>query len=256
MFLSFLTESKIKVAKRNFYFVPSQQYLSFVSATHKTFFAYLFFIRGILDLNESYPAAVNRMDYLLANFKAAGILEPKLIRAYFFGGIVVPVSRQDKEKAIVFLQEAGKLHPGQWQFPFWTGLNYLELGNYNLGAEYYLKAAQLPGSPSYLKTNLAFFYYKSGEFNQGIAYLQALMLSLEDQRLIKIISRKIEWLRSLAFLEERVERYFKIYGSWPEDLKELKEKKLIQEIPGDSFGRGFYLEKNKDGPKPRVKSRV
>ena len=62
MFCSYLTESRIKVAKQNFYFVPPLKYLTLVSATHKTFSAYLFFIRGILDLRENFPASINRMD--------------------------------------------------------------------------------------------------------------------------------------------------------------------------------------------------
>ncbi|MCX5708732.1 MAG: hypothetical protein NTY14_07195 [Candidatus Omnitrophica bacterium] len=255
MFCSHLTENRIKVAKQNFYFVPSIKYLSLTSATHKTFFAYLFFIRGILDLSEPFSSTTNRMDYLLANFKAAGTLEPELTRAYFFGGIVVPVTRGDTVKAIAFLEEAGSSRPNDWKFPFWIGLNYLELGDYLRAAEYYQKAARLPGSPNYLKTNLPFIYYQSGEFNQGIAYLQALMLSLDDQRLIEIIKRKIEWLSNLALLEDKVDQYYKIYAKYPQDLKELQEKKLIQEIPEDSFGRGFYLEKGLSHPKPKVKSK-
>jgi tetratricopeptide (TPR) repeat protein len=256
MSCSYLTENRIKTVKQNFYFVPALKYLSFVSATHKTFWAYLFFIRGVLDLNEPFPPAINRMDYLLANFKAAGTLEPKLTRAYFFGGVVTPLTRVEMFQAIAFLEDAEKSRPRDWSFPFWIGLNYLELGDYVKAAEYYQKAAQLPGSPNYLKTNLPFLYYRSGEFNQGITYLQALMLSLDDQRLIKIIAKKIEWLKDLALLEDRVDQYFKIYGQYPQDLKDLKDKKLLREIPEDSFGRGFYLEKNADNLKPKVKSKI
>jgi tetratricopeptide (TPR) repeat protein len=255
MFCSRLTENRIKVAKQNFYFVPSLKYLSLTSASHKTFFAYLFFIRGILDLTDKFPPTVNRIDYLLANFKAAGTLEPELTRAYFFGGIVAPATREDTVKAIAFLEEAGRSRPNDWKFPFWIGLNYLELGDYPGAAEYYQKAARLPGSPDYLKTNLPYIYYRSGEFNQGIAYLQALMLSLDDQRLIEIIKRKIEWLSNLALLEDKVDRYYKIYAKYPQDLEELKEKKLISEIPEDTFGQGFYLEKSLSQPKPKVKSK-
>jgi tetratricopeptide (TPR) repeat protein len=255
MFCSHLTENRIKVAKHDFYFVPSLKYLSLTSATHKTFFAYLFFIRGILDLTEPFPLAVNRIDYLLANFKAAGTLEPELTRAYFFGGIVAPVTRVDTVKAIAFLEEAGRSRPNDWKFPFWIGLNYLELGDYLQAAEYYQKAARLPGSPNYLKTNLPYIYYRSGEFNQGIAYLQALMLSLDDKRLIEIIERKIGWLNNLALLEDKVDQYYKIYAVYPANLEELKEKKLIQKIPEDTFGRGFYLEKSASQLKPKVKSK-
>jgi tetratricopeptide (TPR) repeat protein len=255
MFCSRLTENRIKVAKQEFYFVPSLKYLSLTSATHKTFFAYLFFIRGILDLNEKFPATVNRMDYLLANFKAAGTLEPELTRAYFFGGVVIPIARADTVKSIAFLEEAARSRPGDWKFPFWIGLNYLELGDYPRAAEYYQKAARLPGSPNYVKTNLPYIYYQSGEFNQGIAYLQTLMLSLDDKRLIEIIKIKIGWLNNLALLEDKLDQYYRIYAQYPQDLGELKEKKLIPEIPADTFGKGFYLEKSSFGSKPKVKSK-
>jgi tetratricopeptide (TPR) repeat protein len=256
MFCSYLTENRVRTSKHNFYFVPAIKYLSVISATHKTFWGYLFFIRGVLDLNEKFPPGINRMDYLLANFRAAGMLEPKLTRAYFFGGVVTPLTRAEILQAISFLENAWKSRAQDWNFPFWVGLNYLELGDYAKAAEYYQKAAQLPGSPNYLKTNLPFFYYRAGEFNQGIAYLQALMLSLDDKRLMEIIERKIEWLKNLALLEDRVDKYFKIYGQYPQELKDLKDKNLIREIPEDSFGRGFYLEKKSDSLKPKVKSRM
>jgi tetratricopeptide (TPR) repeat protein len=256
MFCSYLTENRIKTAKQSFYFVPPLKYLFLAGATHKNFLAYLFFIRGILDLQEPFPPTINKTDYLLANFKAAGALEPKLTRAYFFGGIVTPITRSDIAKAIVFLEEARQSRLDDWKFPFWIGLNYLELGDYAKAAEYYQKAGQLPGSPNYLKTNLPYFYYRSGEFNQGIAYLQVLMLSLDDRRLIEIIRRKIAWLSNLALLEDKVDQYYKIYAKYPQELKDLKDQKLIREIPEDNFGRGFYLEKNSDNPKPKVKSKI
>ena len=58
-----------------------------------------------------------------------------------------------------------------------------------------------------------------------------------------------------SLLEEKVKEYYKLYGKYPQDLEELKNKKLILEIPADSFGQGFYLEKSPDSAKPRVKSR-
>jgi len=255
MFFSYLTENRAKADKQKFYFVPDLKYLSLASATHKTFLGYLFFIRGILDLNEPFPISINRMDYLLANFKAAGALEPELTRAYFFGGVVAAKSQNDSLKAIAFLEEGSQKNPGNWKFPFWIGLNYLQLGDYPRAAEYYQKAAQLPGSPNYIKTNLTFFYYKSGEVNQGIAYLQSLILSLDDKKLIELIKFKLDWLQQLAMLEEKVKQYYELYGKYPQDLEELKAQGLISQIPADSFGQGFYLEKSPDSLRPRVKSK-
>lgn len=256
MFCSYLTENRTKAGPaQNFYFIPSLKYISLAGATHKTFLGYLFFIRGILDLNQPFPASINRMDYLLANFKAAGTLEPELTRAFFFGGVVAVRNRQDAFKAIAFLQEGSQQRPKDWKFPFWIGLNYLQLGDYSRANEYYRKAAQLPGSPGYLKTNSVFFYYKTGEVDQGIAYLQSLILSLDDKRLIELIKFKLDWLKQLAELEEKVKEYYKLYGKYPRDLEELKNKKLILEIPADSFGQGFYLEKSADSALPRIKSR-
>ncbi len=255
VFLAYFTDKRTQIARSNFYFVPPLKYVSFIGATHKSFFAYLFFIRGILDISEPFPSSANRMDCLLGNFRIAARLEPQLTRAYFFGAVVVPRTREDIEKGIGFLEEAARLKPGDWRIPFWMGLAHMELGDYKKTVQCYRQAAALPDCPAYIKTNLAFLYYRADEIDEGVLYLQSLILSLDDKRIINMIQKKLDWLKDIVFLEGKVRDFRQKFGKWPVDLEELQVQGLIGNIPEDTFGRGYYLEPDPAGGRPEVKSK-
>ena len=238
--------------KTKIYYLPSLEYLKLVSGTFRPLFAEMLFIKGILEISEKVP---QRIDYFLKLFEIVVNLDPKLISAYIFGGVVVPRNKEEIALGIKFLKKGMRLNPSDWRIPFWIGFDYLQLGIYSKVIEYYRIASNLPQSPSYLKSNLAFYYYKAGKIKEGLLYLEGLLHSLEDKRLLKIIKEKIKWLKGLVLLEEKVEEYKNHYGIWPSDLKDLVEKGLLDKIPQDPFGKGYYLEKDLFGGRPRVKSR-
>lgn len=237
--------------KKKIYYLPSLESLKLISGNFRPLFAEALFIKGVLELSEPIPG---RMDYLLKLFGTSIGLDPKLISAYFFGGVVVPRNEEEIASGIKFLKQGLKLNSSNWKIPFWLGFNYLQLGNYAKAAEYYRIAANLPDSPNYLKTNLAFFYYKSNRAQQGLLYLEGLLHSLKDKRVLAIIERKIEWLKGLTFLEKKVAQYKLLYGIWPSELKDLVKVNLIKQIPEDRFGKGYYLEKGLL-ESPKIRSR-
>jgi tetratricopeptide (TPR) repeat protein len=252
---SFCSDKQPSPEKKRLYYVPPADYLVFVSATHKILLSQLFFIRGIMDLSEKFPQGSDRVDYLLQSFKAATALDPKLISAYFFGGFVSPKTGEEIEKGSCFLEEGMKKNPQDWRLPFWLGFNNLELGRYAAAIDYYRKAVALPQSPDYLKTNLAFLYYQSGNFSAGVLYLRGLLLSVQDERLKRLLAGKIRWLEGLALLEDKLQQYHRRFGSWPRSLDDLKERGLLQVIPQDDFGEGYYLKEDLSAGRPKVKSR-
>jgi len=238
--------------EKKIYYLPSLEYLKLVSGTFKPLFAEMLFIKGVLDISEEVP---DRMSYFLKLFETAINLDPKLVSACFFGGIVVPVKKEEIPSGIKFLKEGMRLNPSDWRIPFWIGFNYLELGIYSKVIEYYRLASNLPDSPAYLKTNLAFFYYKADRPKEGLLYLEGLFHSLKDRRLLEIIEKKIEWLEGLVFLEAKLTEFKRLFGIWPSDLEDLLETGLIDKIPPDPFGEGYYLEKGLFGGVPKVRSR-
>lgn len=234
------------------YFFPSADYLKLISGTFRPLSADMLFIKGVLEMSDEIP---DRRNYLFNLFETSAELDPKLIGAYFFGGVAVPVNKEEIAWGINFLKKGMKLNPYEWRIPFWIGFNYLELGIYSKAAQYYRIASDLPGSPRFLKTNLAFLYYKAGDLPSGILYLEGLSQSLKDKRLLEIIDKKINWLKGLVYLEGKVQDYKDIYGLWPSDLEELLDKGIIKEVPLDPFGKGYYLQKDTFHDIPKVRSK-
>lgn len=240
-------KEKVKI-----YYLPSTDYLKLVSGTFRPLFAETLFIKGVLELSEGIP---DRQNYLSKLFLTSIQLDPKLISACFFGGMVVPRTRQDIPLGIRFLKEAMKLNPIEWRIPYWIGFNYFQLQDYLKAAEYYQQASALPGSPSFLTTNLAMFYYWAGKPELALWYLEGLYQSVGDERLLELIRLKMDWLKNIVFLEKKVKEYKKIYGYWPKDLEELIKKGLLDKIPEDPFGRGYELDEEWYRGPGRVKSR-
>jgi len=251
-FSLYLSKS-VSLEKRKVYFLPQAKYLKAISGSHKHLAASLFFVKGVLDISEKIP---QRIDYLLDVFRTSVKLDPRLVGAYVIGGVVVPKTKQDIVLAIDFLKEGMELNPKEWRIPFWIGFNNLELSIYPKVIEYYQLASELPDSPRYLKSNLAYYYYKSDKPKEGLLYLQTLKESLEDERLIKSIEQKITWLENIAYLEAKVKVYKDTYQSWPDSLDDLVRVGLISEIPEDPFGGGYELGKDWYRGQGRVKSKL
>lgn len=252
---SVFLDKAVFLKKERSYYVPPLNYLLFISATHKHLFADMFFIRGVLDLSEEFPPGFDRLGYLLKNFEIATTLDPKLTRGYFFAGIVSPVKKEQIPQCIQFLKQGIKRDPDSWQIPFWIGFNYFQIGNYGQTIEYYQTAASLAGAPGYLKTNLAFYYYQAGYPQLGLLYFESLLDSVKDKRITRMIEQKIKWLKDIVFLEGKVKEFKQKYGRWPKDLEELVSKRLIEKIPDDPFGKGYYLSEEWYKEPAKVKSR-
>ena len=253
--LSYLLNRMPYSDKRHLYYVPPLNYLSLLSGTHKLSIANLFFIRGILDLSEEFPPSVDRTAYLLRNFEIASTLNPQLLQAYFFAGIVVPRTREEIPRGIKFLKEALKRNSQAWEIAYWLGFNYYQLGEYSKTIEYYKIASSYKDAPSFLKTNLAYLYYRTNQAQLGILYLKGLLESIKDRRLLELIELKIAWLKNIIFLEDQVKKFKEIYGLWPKALEELIEKGLIDKIPEDPFGKRYELDEEWYKGPARVKSR-
>ena len=238
--------------QKHVYFLPSADYIRTVSGSFRPFFANLVCIKGVLELTDPVP---HRQAYLLKVFKTAIELDPRLLSAYFLGGMVVPVNKNDIPAAIRFLEEAAPLNRSAWQIPYWTGFNYLQTGEYEKAAQYYRQAAALPGAPRYLVTNQAMLYYRANKPEGALIYLEGLLESVKDPRALELIKRKIAWLKDLIVLDAKAREFKARFGGWPDSLDDLVARGLIAEIPQDPFGKGYFLDKRSDETDIRVRSK-
>lgn len=248
---SFFMEDTFRLAKRKFFYTPPLDYLKVVSGSFRSFCADIFYIRGVLAVAEKIEDAAIWVDWVQKNFEIATNLDPGLIQGYFFAGIVIGRDEASINKGIRFLESGIELNPGQWQLLYWLGFNYYQLGNYLEATEFYQRASLLPGAPDYLRSTQAMFYYKAGRPELGRVYLEGLLRSVKDTKQLEWIEIKLKWLDNIIYLEEKVWQFKRTFGAWPDGLGELVKKGLLDGIPQDPFGKGYYLDRDSH----RVKSK-
>jgi len=229
-----------KASKGNF-LVPEPEYLKLVSGSFRPLFAHLLYMKGVLEVATSSP---EKMDYLFALFRTSLQLNPELVSAAFFGGVVLPQKPAEIREGIVLLKEAMKLNPSEWRFPYWVGFDHFQLEEYKETAEFYRQASLLPGSPTYLKSNLATLFFKALGPDLALTNLQGLKESLTDKSSIELIQERIDWLQNIVLLEQKVGEYVKTVGTLPVDLADLVQKGMLREIPADPYGDGYYLDRS------------
>lgn len=240
--MSSLFREGILINKPSVLFVPPVPYVKMMSGTFESFFADLFYIRGLLAMGDEIVDTQEKVQWVQENFHAALELDPQMTEAYFFAGVVIAKDEASIKKGIEFLEKNTPLRPTEWRIPYWIGFNYYQLGNYLKAIEYYEKASKLPGARLFLKKIQPMMYYQAGESDLGIIYLESFLNSLKDDKEREAVQKKIEWLKGISFLEQSLARFKAQYGSLPPDLETLIRDGMISDVPKDPFGHGYYLE--------------
>lgn len=219
------------------HFIPAPEYVERLSGTHKNVIALGFFLKGVLELAGDVSG---KTDVLLELFSVAIKLDPKFNKAIFLGGVVAPTFGADMEKAIGFLEKAAQQRPDEWRIPYWIGFNYQETGSFGKAGEFYLKAAELPGAPAFMKFSAIDPLSRGKSIEKAILATTNLLATVEDDDAEWIVMR-LEWLKQIQALEMKAREFKQQFGKFPQSIEEMVEKELLDKSPEDKFGNGFYM---------------
>ena len=231
--------------------VPPAAFIELISGTFRGAWANVFYIQGVLALTEETPDRTDLVRDMQSRLRLATTLDPRLVQAYFFGGVVIGHDRDTIRMGIAFLQEGFERSPQEWRLPYWIGFGYYSLGEYLDAVAYYDRASRLPDAPAFLRSSQPYLYYLARRSDLGIAYLEGLLHSVQDPSQLEWITLKLRWLKGMAYLEQKAEEFTRIYGASLTRLEQLVESGLIDQIPEDPF-LGGYVWDSKSGS---VKSR-
>lgn len=240
-FTSLRLQTAPSVAVEPILFVPPAEFLNNIKGGFKNSLADVYYIKGILAITDEFKSRKQRIHWIQELFKAALLLDPDLLQAYFFAGAAIVNSKEELKKGNEFLSFGLNNSPGYWQIPHWIGFNHYLIGDYLKAAEFYRRASEFPQSPNYLKSNQPMLYYRAGEAQLGLMYLESLLQSVNDPQQLKWLKLKIDWLKGIVVLQDGVEKFRDHKQRLPKNLEELISEGFILEIPKDPFGQGYYL---------------
>jgi tetratricopeptide (TPR) repeat protein len=236
------------------FFVPEPEFVERFSGTFRGLVAQAFYLKGVQELAFN---SDQKVDLLMALFRVAVRVDPKLTNAAFLGGIVTPARAPDLVKAIALLKDIEPLMAQEWKIPYWIGFTYLQLEQYERAAEYYKKAGELPGALPFLARAHVSLLGRGASLEPALEEAQRMLEAAEEGDSVDWVVLRIEWLKNMLHLEHLAREYKGRTGRFPDELEEVVAAGLIDKIPEDEFGGGFYLVKPENPEEGyRVRSRL
>jgi hypothetical protein len=151
-------------------FVPSPRFFHDFSPSFRTSIADAYYLSMIQYYGE-HIAGDGRLDSLPQMTDLVTELSPRFTRAHLFGAFaLIDAGRPDL--GYVLLERGFRNNPDTWLFPAYLAFFTYEYGDDEdkalLAAEWYEKAAAIPGSPAYLPRLAAALLAKGGEEEKAI----------------------------------------------------------------------------------------
>ncbi|MFA4964183.1 MAG: hypothetical protein WC709_00885 [Thermoleophilia bacterium] len=151
-------------------FVPSPAFFLDFSPSFRTSVADAYYLNMVQYYGE-HIMGDGRLDSLPQMVDLVTRLSPHFTRAYLFGAFaLIDAGRPDVSYRI--LVRGFKANPEDWSFPAYAGYfaySYAaNTGKARIAADWYAKAAALPGSPDYLQRLAAALLAKGGETEKAI----------------------------------------------------------------------------------------
>ncbi len=151
-------------------FVPAPTFFTDFSPSFRTSIADAYYLNMVQYYGE-HVSGDRRLDSLPHMVRLVTKLSPHFTQAYLFGAFSL-IDAGQPGVSYDILTWGFRNNPGDWRFPAYLGyFVYAFASNKDkdrLAADYYQKAAAIPGSPSYLPRLAAVLLAKGGEIRKAI----------------------------------------------------------------------------------------
>ena len=174
-------------------------------------------------------------------------LDPQYAYAYYVGGVILGDLANRPDLSNRLLEKGVNANPAVWNIPFLLGYNYyFLLGDPAKGAEYIMKAASLPGGPSYLPGLATRMAAEAGNPDTALAFLEARLTDTHDdpemQEALAYRMKEVIIERDLRLLESAVEAYRTQHRVLPATLTDLVVAEALPVLPQEPFGGDYRLD--------------
>lgn len=181
-------------------------------------------------------------NYLYVSLDVITDLDPYFVDPYMLAEGLLAWDAGLPEKANELLSKGMSHRPEDWRFPFFIGFNHFYfLKNYAVAADHIMRAAELPGSPFYLKTLAGRLAYYGGKSKTGLLFLQQMVAETDDKLLRKHLEKRLLALERAVAIEDALAAFNAKEGRMPTALRELVERGYLPEMPTDPYGGKWYV---------------
>ncbi len=177
-------------------------------------------------------------------------LDPRFNIAYRFGAIFLaeaePGGAGRPDLAIALLEKGLKERPDKWEYMQDIGfVHYWWRGDYPQAAEWFARAADVPGAPWFLRSLAATTLAEGGDRGSSRIMWEAIGRSAENEWLRRDAERRLLQLQAMDdidALQDAVDRYVAARGSAPPDWAALIRDGLLRDVRIDPTGTPYEIE--------------
>lgn len=247
-FLQYSYDSKIGYfSERDVFFaLPSGKILKILSFGNQNFLADMIFIWSI-QFYSTYHFK-NRFEFVEDIFNIITDLDTQHKVAYYIGSIIMTLEAKEFNKAIKLLQKGSKNMKNEWVFDYESAYIALKfLKDYQLAEKFYFKASKNPDAPSIIRRMGAHMVYMRDNLSYAYNLWMGIFRNAEntlEQNVAKNHLYQIKFEMDKRFLEQQINSFQTLYGRFPEDLEELKDRGMIENVYQDFDGNDYIYDSN------------
>jgi len=191
-----------------------------------------------LQLIQHIGGSGGMLDGVGASLEQMVALDPKFSYPYAFAVLLLPGTSAEATQQAVDLGTRGvkeDLH--DWRIPYYLATTYhLVLKDTAKAALYMNVAANTPGVPDGIKVSAHNYGLRSDLREETKQIWVAIYENSADEVVRGQALQNIEHISVLQLLEEAVAAYKTRYGSYPADLEQLVQGRILRSLPEDPFG--------------------
>ena len=246
-----LTIERDKIIKKDFidYTMPSV-FVEPISLEFKglvsdfLMFKFMTFIGGQVHNMRDYDNKY--WDYTVQTLDAITDLDPYFFDPYLFAEMFLTVNAPKYDDANNLLLKAREHIKDDYRIPYYLGFNYhYYLKDDATAAKYFIEASKIaPPSHYYLASLAARLSLYSDNHKLGIKFLEDMLKITTIPRAKVEFRQRIEALKSMELLDQKVEVFKSTYKKNPTSLSELVDTGIIEKIPEEPYGGKFILLPN------------
>jgi tetratricopeptide (TPR) repeat protein len=174
-------------------------------------------------------------------------LDPYFSIAYRFGALflseMAPGGAARPDLAVRLLEKAMAAHPTRWEYPYEVGFVYYRYGEYETAAEWFERAAGVPGAVDWLRP-LAAVTLATGGDTSSSRILWRSMLESEAEWIRQTAEHRLLQLDAIdiiARLEALTADYERRFGDPPTRWDEMVRAGMLPGVPVDPAGHPYVL---------------
>ena len=179
-------------------------------------------------------------------------LDPDFKVAYRFGAIFLteayPSGPGRPDRAIALLERGLAANPGAWEYMHDIGfVHYWWLHDYKAAAEWFGRAGQLPGAPTWLPSLAATTLAQGGDRQSSRTLWRQLLQTGEGdwfRRSAQLRLMQLDAMDVLDVLNQASQRFQARVGRPPRTARELIQEAGLRNIPVDPSGVPFFMDGN------------